>query len=254
MMDPLMTSGIASENVERVVSSIIRETEGIDQADIQQLAELLVRDINKIDPDRYASNMTFSLPLAISPATGSRSSIGKHINSVVGAGYPLTISLHSLATKVLLEQTDGRPKAVGVEYLIGEGLYSADRRYNASQKPEGVRTVRAKKEVIVAGGTFNTPQILKLSGIGPCKELEELGIPVIVDLPAVVSFAATSQALGLHLSRATSCKIITKRRSTYRLKFHGRRPQFYLAPERSTDLTPVLCSGKQTGLDRTLCP
>jgi choline dehydrogenase len=200
MMDPLMTSGIASENVERVVSSIIRETEGIDQADIQQLAELLVRDINKIDPDRYASNMTFSLPLAISPATGSRSSIGKHINSVVGAGYPLTISLHSLATKVLLEQTDGRPKAVGVEYLIGEGLYSADRRYNASQKPEGVRTVRAKKEVIVAGGTFNTPQILKLSGIGPCKELEELGIPVIVDLPAVVSFAATSDLSGSRLT------------------------------------------------------
>ena len=42
-MDPLMTSGITSENVERVVSSIIRETEGTDPADIQQLAELLVR-------------------------------------------------------------------------------------------------------------------------------------------------------------------------------------------------------------------
>jgi choline dehydrogenase len=104
-----------------------------------------------------------------------------------------------LATKVLLEQTDGRPKAVGVEYMIGEGLYSADRRYNASQKPEGVRTVRAKKEVIVAGGTFNTPQILKLSGIGPCKELEELGIPVIVDLPAVVSIATTSDLSGSRL-------------------------------------------------------
>ena len=256
MMDPLLASGITSENVERVVSSIIRETEGIDPADIQQLAELLVRDINKIDPDRYASNMTFSLPLAITPATGSRSSIGKHINNVVEAGYPLTISLHSLATKVLLEQTDGRPKAVGVEYMIGEGLYSADRRYNPSQKPEGVRTVRARKEVIVAGGTFNTPQILKLSGIGPCKELEELGIPVIVDLPAVVSLRLhhISQTLRSHFSRATSCKIIMKRRSTYGLKYHGKRPQSYLAPGHSTDLTPVLCSGKETGLDRTLYP
>lgn len=187
MMNPFITSGIGSDNVDHFLSSIIRETEGIAPADVDELAHLLVRDINKIDPDRYASNTTFSLPLAISPTTGSRSSIGKHINSVVAAGYPLTISLHSLATRVLLEQSNGKPKAVGVEYMIGEGLYSADDRYDASQKPEGVRTVRARREVIVAGGTFNTPQILKLSGIGPREELEELNIPVVVDLPAVVS-------------------------------------------------------------------
>jgi choline dehydrogenase len=189
MMDPLVTTGITSENVRRVVSSIIGETEGIEAADVEQLAELLVRDINRVDADRYASNLTFLLPLAISPTTGSRSSIGKYIRSVAEAGYPLTMSLHSLATRVLFEQCDGRPKAVGVEYMIGEGLYSADTRYNASQQPQGVRTVRAKKEVIVSGGTFNTPQILKLSGIGPREELESLDIPVIVDLPAVVSLA-----------------------------------------------------------------
>ncbi|KAF2625035.1 GMC oxidoreductase [Macroventuria anomochaeta] len=199
MMDPLITTGITSEKVGRFVSSIIRETEGIESADVQQLAELLVRDINRVDPDRYASNLTFLLPLAISPTSGSRSSIGKHINSVVEAGYPLTISLHSLATRVLLEQCDGRPKAIGVEYMIGEGLYSADPRYNASQQPEGVRTVRAKKEVIVAGGTFNTPQILKLSGIGPREELERLDIPVIVDLPAVGNFMQDNYETPIHV-------------------------------------------------------
>ena len=103
-MDPLITSGITSENVGRFVSSLIRETEGIEAEDVQQLAELLVRDINSIDPDRYASNLTFMLPLAIDPTSGSRSSIGKHINDVVEAGHPLTISLHSLATKVLFEE------------------------------------------------------------------------------------------------------------------------------------------------------
>jgi choline dehydrogenase len=97
----------------------------------------------------------------------------------------LTLSLHSLATKIVFDDCDGKPKAIGVEYMVGEGLYSVDGRYNASQKGE-MRTVKAKKEVIVAGGTFNTPQILKLSGIGPREELEALDIPVVVDLPAVV--------------------------------------------------------------------
>jgi len=39
--------------------------------------------------------------------------------------------------------------------------------------------------VIVAGGTFNTPQLLKLSGIGPADELREFGIEVRVNLPGV---------------------------------------------------------------------
>jgi choline dehydrogenase len=43
----------------------------------------------------------------------------------------------------------------------------------------------AKKEVIIAGGTFNSPQILKLSGIGPAKELKKFHIPVVKDLPGV---------------------------------------------------------------------
>jgi choline dehydrogenase len=39
--------------------------------------------------------------------------------------------------------------------------------------------------VIISAGSFNTPQLLKLSGIGPKKELESFDIPVLVDLPGV---------------------------------------------------------------------
>ncbi|KAJ4338525.1 hypothetical protein N0V87_003854 [Didymella glomerata] len=147
VMDPLITSGITSENVRRFVSSIIRETEGLEATEVQQLADLLVRDMNSVNPDRYSSNKSTSLPLAISPTTGSRSSIAKHIN----------------------------------------------------KQPEGLRTVRAKKKVIVAGGTFNTPQILKLSGIGPRDELEEFDIPVIVDLPAVGNFMQDNYEAPVHV-------------------------------------------------------
>jgi choline dehydrogenase len=168
---------------------MFREAEGIEveSTDHERMSELYQRDINRLDNDRYSQNTLFLVPDAINPITGRRSSIADYINSVVADGFPLTLSMHSLATKILFEDRPGKPKANGVEYMLGEALYSVDRRYNASQMGE-IRTVRAKKEVIVAGGSFNTPQILQLSGIGPAEELRKWDIPVRVDLPAVVSF------------------------------------------------------------------
>jgi len=92
----------------------------------------------------------------------------------------LKIELNALATKVLFDENK---RAIGVEYLHGEKLYRASSRYN-SQHGEP-RTVYSSKEVILAGGAFNTPQLLMLSGIGPREELEPFGIKVIVDLPGV---------------------------------------------------------------------
>jgi choline dehydrogenase len=64
-------------------------------------------------------------------------------------------------------------------------MYSADSRHNFTSNP-GVKTqVFARKEVIVSGGTFISPQLLLLSGIGSKADLQNPSIPVIVDLPGV---------------------------------------------------------------------
>ena len=45
--------------------------------------------------------------------------------------------------------------------------------------------VRARREVILSGGSINSPQVLLLSGIGPAEHLRQHGIPVKLDLPGV---------------------------------------------------------------------
>jgi len=100
----------------------------------------------------------------------------------VGRRHPdrLRVQLHALATRVLF---DDRNRAIGVEYQSGQRLYGAHPR--PSTEPGKVRQVFAAREVILAGGTFNTPQLLMLSGIGPRATLEKHGIPVRVDLEGV---------------------------------------------------------------------
>jgi choline dehydrogenase len=95
--------------------------------------------------------------------------------------YPnLRLQLNALATKVLLDENN---RAVGVEYLHGERLYRA--HPNASPGVGELRRVCASKEVILAGGAFNTPQLLMLSGIGPRDVLGRVRIPLRVDLAGV---------------------------------------------------------------------
>jgi choline dehydrogenase len=94
----------------------------------------------------------------------------------------LYVELHALATRVLFE--DGN-RAVGVEYLSGESLYRASARPDARPSAGSLLEVRAKREVILCGGVFNSPQLLMLSGIGPPDHLREHGIDVRVDRPGV---------------------------------------------------------------------
>jgi choline dehydrogenase len=90
----------------------------------------------------------------------------------------LKIELHALATRVLFDERD-TTKAIGVEYLKGERLYGTTAGTSA------VTRVMASREVILAGGAFNTPQLLMLSGIGAADELSRHRIDTRVDLPGV---------------------------------------------------------------------
>jgi len=77
----------------------------------------------------------------------------------------VTVRTHALATRILF---DGR-RASGLEYRRGETL----------------ARVAVGRELILSGGPINSPQLLKLSGVGPAAELREFGLPVVADLPGV---------------------------------------------------------------------
>jgi choline dehydrogenase len=77
----------------------------------------------------------------------------------------LVVETNALASRILFE---GR-RAVGVEYRQGDTT----------------RTARASGEVILAGGAFNSPQLMQLSGLGPAELLRSHGISVTADMPGI---------------------------------------------------------------------
>ncbi len=97
----------------------------------------------------------------------------------------LHIRTGALATQVVFDPADPT-RAIGVEYMEGNSLYQADPRSSAATRGGRPRKlVRAKNEVILAGGAFNSPQLLMLSGIGDRNELEQKGVRPRVHRPGV---------------------------------------------------------------------
>jgi len=77
----------------------------------------------------------------------------------------LRVVTHALATSILFEGA----RATGVAYERGGARHVA----------------MARRETILCGGPINSPQLLKLSGVGPASELANLGIPLVRALPGV---------------------------------------------------------------------
>ncbi|MEX0309086.1 MAG: GMC family oxidoreductase [Tateyamaria sp.] len=78
----------------------------------------------------------------------------------------LNIVTHAQVEKLELDGT----RVTGVSYRDRAGVW---------------KTVKARKEVILSGGSINSPQLLMLSGIGEAAQLQEHGIDVVADLPGV---------------------------------------------------------------------
>ncbi len=95
---------------------------------------------------------------------------GRRISTAVGYLRPaekrpnLKVEVEALATRILFE---GK-RATGVEYRQG-----------------GVTMTAQAREVILAGGAINSPQLLQLSGVGPAALLQANGIPVVHESPDV---------------------------------------------------------------------
>lgn len=96
---------------------------------------------------------------------------GRRSSTAVGFLRParkranLTVTTNAHATRLLFSGT----RTIGVEYRQGDQL----------------RTAHAQGEVIVAGGAYNSPQLLQLSGLGPAALLGQFGIDVVADMPGV---------------------------------------------------------------------
>lgn len=155
------------------------------------LHSLLTADPNADTTKRDTSNGYYQIP--ISTHNGRRNGPREFIARVRDATnpdgskkYPLDVRPNCYVTKVVFDESVDPPRATGVDFLDGKYLYKASPRSGTDfAGPGKPGSATASREVIVAGGVYNSPQILKLSGVGPAEELNKFGIKVVSNLPGV---------------------------------------------------------------------
>jgi choline dehydrogenase len=167
---------IADEQVQRVlarsVSNVLRELGAPSFARLEALFD--PNDWRVVERDEIGARY---VPLTTDKhrRAGTRERL-----RAVEKTHRLRIELDALATHVVF---DDKNRAIGVAYQKGERLYAA--HPNANTSAAETRFARARREVILAGGAFNTPQLLMLSGIGDPDVLAKCKIPTRIPLRGV---------------------------------------------------------------------
>lgn len=136
---------------------------------------------------QYPVNLDFNGPkqegfgmYQVTQKNGERHSVAAAFIHPVMDRNNLTVKTNAIAHRILIEDN----QANGVVF-----------------KQDGkIQEIRARKEVILAGGAFASPQLLMLSGIGPGEHLRDMGIEVKHDLPGV------GQNLQDHIDYTTAYK------------------------------------------------
>jgi len=120
-------------------------------------------------PDYNGAQQWGCAPAQVTQKDGERWSAAKAYVTPHRNRPNLTVITHAHTSKVLLDGAHGDQRATGVSYL------------HQGQTHE----LRARREVLLSGGAFGSPQLLMLSGVGPAEHLREHGIPVRHVLPGV---------------------------------------------------------------------
>lgn len=171
-------------------------------------------DPNDWRAQSHALQGLWQIPL--STADGRRSAVRERVQAVQRS-HPghLVVRTNALAARVVV---DANGAATGVDYLDQAHVYGADPAARPVTGAPVLRRVLVSREVILAAGAFNTPQLLMLSGIGPRAELQAHGIPVRVDL----------QGVGAHLQDRYEVGVVSQMDREFPVlkdcAFHAPRP------------------------------
>jgi len=119
----------------------------------------------KINPDMNGKDQEGFGMYDVNIDKGERASVSKHYLKPARKRKNLNIFSNAFVEKIIF---DGQ-KAIGIEV----------------KTKNKIEKIFVNKEAIVSAGSINSPQLLMLSGIGPAKHLNELGIKLVKDLPGV---------------------------------------------------------------------
>jgi len=143
------------------------------------------RDYNKEDQEGFA-------PWQMTIRNGRRCSAAVAYLHPVRRRPNLTVTVHALAERLIMQGT----RATGVAY-----------RHRGS-----LQTAHATREVILAGGVINSPQLLMLSGIGEADALKRHGLTPVIDLPGVGQNLQDHMSVALFYKRRSPGPLVPKMR------------------------------------------